>query len=348
MDYAFIPSPSQSEWLIPIPFIGVELPLRAYALCIIAGIVVACWITEVRLRRRGAPPGTVLDIAVWAVPFGIIGGRIYHLITSPDAYFGEGGNPIAALYIWNGGLGIPGAVVLGGVGAWIAVRKLDVPFVMVADAIAPALPVAQAIGRLGNWFNQELYGRPTELWWGVVIDANHQKGIPPETKGALAYHPTFLYELLWNLGIALVVWRLDAKFKFGAGRAFAIYVGLYGVGRFWIEGVRIDEAHAFLGLRVNEWVALVMVVGAIIYLLRVHGERQVLVPDAETGLLPVDWNSPSAAHGVYLADATRSNDDDPDPDVVAAAVAAVKEREESTADEEESAEDKDNGEPSGK
>lgn len=306
-----IPSPSTSVWEIPLPLgaIGIEsLPLRAYALCIIAGIVAACWITEARLRSRGAPKGTVLDLAVWAVPAGIIGGRIYHVITSPDAYFGEGGDPIAALYIWNGGLGIPGAVALGGAGVWIACRRTRVPFSMIADSIAPALPVAQAIGRLGNWFNQELYGKPTSQPWGLEISPLHQTSIPSEFRGAQAYEPTFLYELVWNLGIAGVIWKLDQRFKFGMGRAFAVYVGLYGLGRFWIEGRRIDVAHAFLGLRVNEWVALAMMVGAVIYLLRVQGKRLILVTDSAGLLQPVEWDSPQA-QGFDMADSGRDVED---------------------------------------
>ena len=290
MDLAFIPSPPVDTY-----YLFDLIPLRGYAFSIITGIILACWITEVRLRHRGAPAGTVIDLAVWAVPFGILGGRIYHLITSPEKYFGAGGDPIKAFYIWEGGLGIPGAVALGAVGVWIACRRSPVSFAMIAGAIAPALPVAQAVGRLGNWINQELYGRPTDLPWGVEIDWEHQRGIiPPEFYHAAAYHPTFLYELVWNLGIALVVWQLDRRYRFGRGRAFAIYVLLYGVGRFWIEGMRIDPANAFLGLRVNEWMAIAMIVGAVIYLMRVSGPQEVLIPDGEGGLREVAWNSDAA------------------------------------------------------
>ena len=157
------PSPTQGIW-----YIG-PLPLRAYALFILLGIVAACAIAEVRLRQRGAPKWMVLDIAVWAVPFGILGGRIYHVITSPDDYFGEGGRPMRVFAIWEGGLGIWGAVALGGVGAWIACRRAGVPLTFFADALAPGLPVAQAIGRLGNWFNNELYGSATSLPWGLTV-----------------------------------------------------------------------------------------------------------------------------------------------------------------------------------
>lgn len=326
VDYAYIPSPTQGVWEIPLPF-GLSFPLRAYAMCIIVGIIAACWITEVRLRRRGAPDWVVLDIAVWAVPFGIIGGRIYHLITSPDAYFGAGGDPIAALYIWNGGLGIPGAIALGGAGVWIAIRRLPVSFAMIADAIAPGLPVAQAIGRLGNWFNQELYGGPTSQPWGLEISPQHQSDIPVDYRGFDAYEPTFLYELVWNLGIAGVIWQLDKRFKFGKGRAFAIYVGLYGLGRFWIEGRRIDMAHAFMGLRVNEWMALAMMVGAAIYLLRVHAKQTVLVPDLDGEFHEVEWDSEQAGAGKFGpaedADTDSASSDTDSPSESAAAQQAA-------------------------
>ncbi|MFD0559663.1 prolipoprotein diacylglyceryl transferase [Stackebrandtia endophytica] len=310
MDLAYIPSPPQDTW-----YLFDLIPLRGYALSIIVGIIVACWITEARLRRRGAPAGTIIDLAVWAVPFGILGGRIYHLITSPEKYFGEGGEPIKAFFIWEGGLGIPGAVAMGGLGVWIACRKSPISFAMVAGAIAPALPVAQAIGRIGNWFNQELYGLPTTLPWGLEIDRAHQINIiPPEYYGAAAYHPTFLYELLWNLGIALVVWQLDRHFKFGRGRAFAIYVLGYGLGRFWIEGLRIDPANDFLGLRVNEWMALAMVVAAVIYLLRVQGKQEVLVSDGEGGYRVVDWDSDEGVAMTKALDESKHDKGEPDDD----------------------------------
>ena len=154
---AAIPSPTQGVWELG------PLPIRAYALCIIAGIVAAIVLTERRWVARGGAPGEVLDIAVWAVPFGIVGGRLYHVISSPRPYFGEGGDPLRALAIWEGGLGIWGAIALGGVGAWIACRRRGIPLPAFADTIAPGLLVAQAIGRLGNWFNNELYGRATDL-----------------------------------------------------------------------------------------------------------------------------------------------------------------------------------------
>ena len=220
---AAIPSPTQGVWELG------PLPLRAYALCIVAGIVAAVLITEKRWVARGGAPGDVLDIAVWAVPFGIIGGRIYHVISSPRAYFGEGGDPLRAFAIWEGGLGIWGAIAFGGVGAWIACRRRGIPLPAFADALAPGLLVAQAIGRLGNWFNNELYGGPTDLPWALTIyewDGGRAVARRRRRAGRRSgtFHPTFLYELLWNLAAAaLVVWA-DRRFQLSHGRAFALYV----------------------------------------------------------------------------------------------------------------------------
>jgi prolipoprotein diacylglyceryl transferase len=252
-----IPSPAEGVWHLG------PLPLRAYALCIIAGIVVAVWLGERRWVARGGRPGDVTEVATWMVPFGIIGGRIYHVITSPDAYFGTGGHPLHALYIWQGGLGIWGAIALGGVGAWLGCRRRGIPLPAFADALAPGIVLAQAIGRVGNYFNQELYGKPTDLPWGLVIDVAHR---PQGSLNQATYHPTFLYELLWDVGVALLVIWADRRFRLGHGRAFALYVAAYTVGRAWIESLRIDPAHSFLGLRLNDWVSLVVFVGAVAYL----------------------------------------------------------------------------------
>ncbi|MCU1613588.1 MAG: prolipoprotein diacylglyceryl transferase, partial [Frankiales bacterium] len=226
---ASIPSPAQGVWHLG------PLPIRAYALCIIAGIVLASWIGERRWVARGGAPGDALDIAVWAVPFGIVGGRLYHVITTPEPYFGRGGDPVRAFAIWEGGLGIWGAIALGGVGAWIACRRRGIPLRAFADALAPGLLVAQAVGRLGNWFNQELYGAPTTLPWGLRIDSAHRI---PGYESVATYHPTFLYELLWNLAAAAVLVWADRRWRLGHGRAFALYVALYCAGRVWIEMLR--------------------------------------------------------------------------------------------------------------
>ncbi|MEH1016673.1 prolipoprotein diacylglyceryl transferase [Micromonospora sp. CPCC 206060] len=277
---AALPSPSTAVWQLG------PVPIRAYALCIIAGIVIACLVTESRLRRRGVAPGAVLDIAVYAVPAGIIGARIYHVITSPEAYFGAGGDPVRAFYVWEGGLGIWGAVAGGAVGAWFAARQLGIPFSVVADALAPGLPLAQAVGRLGNWFNNELYGGRTTLPWGLEVHqmdpgnpgrALRDGGGEPILLPGL-YHPTFAYEALWNIGVALLVLAVDRRAKLGKGRAFALYVMGYTAGRFWIELMRTDEANRILGVRLNVWTAGLVFLGALIYFLRVHGPRDYLVP----------------------------------------------------------------------
>jgi prolipoprotein diacylglyceryl transferase len=271
-----IPSPSSGVWEVA------GFPIRGYALCIIIGIALAIWIGERRYRARGGQPGTVMDVAVWAVPFGIIGGRIYHVVTSPQAYFGDGGVPLDALKIWQGGLGIWGAVVFGGVGAWIGVRRRKVPLAPFADAIAPGVAVAQAVGRWGNWFNQELFGGPTSLPWGLEIDLAHR---PSEYLGVETFHPTFLYESLWMMVVAGVLVWSDRRWQLGHGQVFALYVVLYCVGRLPIEMVRVDAANEILGLRVNVWVSVVIGLGGLVYLIgsrRRFPQRE--DPDAVQGL----------------------------------------------------------------
>ena len=330
---ASIPSPTTAVWHLG------WLPIRAYALCIIVGILAACYITERRMRMRGAPENVILDIAVWAVPFGIIGARIYHVITSTDLYFGKGQDWVQMFYIWKGGLGIWGAVIGGAVGAWLACRSLKIPFSFVADALAPGLPVAQGIGRLGNWFNNELYGRATTLPWGLKVHqmSDQDQGqavIGPDGKAINLpglYHPTFLYELIWDLGTAVLVFMADRKYKFGKGRAFALYVMAYTAGRFWIEYLRIDEASHILGLRLNDWTAIILFLAALIYFVRVKGPFSRIVPDgsggyriaaddADQGDLTADEDTstgPDAPTGdEATATATAPSDEDPggDPD----------------------------------
>jgi prolipoprotein diacylglyceryl transferase len=256
MNIAFIPSPSQGVWHLG------PLPVRAYAFCIIAGVVLAVWLGERRWVARGGRAGDVTEIATWMVPMGILGGRIYHVLTTPQPYFGHGGDPIKALYVWEGGLGIWGAVALGGVGAWIGCRRRGIPLPPFADALAPGIVLAQAVGRFGNYFNQELYGKPTTMWWGLKIDPAHR---PDGMEENATYQPTFLFEAIWDVGVAgLVIWA-DRRFKLGHGRAFALYVAAYTVGRFWIEYLRIDTANHFLGLRLNDWTSIVVFIGAVTY-----------------------------------------------------------------------------------
>jgi prolipoprotein diacylglyceryl transferase len=247
------------------------VPVRAYALCIILGIVAAVVVGDRRLRRRGVPSGTVADIATWAVPFGLVGARIYHVVTDPELYWGDNGQGTkAALEIWHGGLGIWGAIAGGAIGAYIGCRRHGVRFSDFADALAPGLALAQAIGRWGNYFNQELYGRHSDLPWAVKIDAAHSV-----SGRAASYQPTFLYDSIWDVGVALLVVWADRRWKLTRGRAFALYAAAYTVGRFWIEALRVDEAHRFLGLRLNDWTSIVIFVAAASYLiLRRHDTTQ--------------------------------------------------------------------------
>jgi phosphatidylglycerol---prolipoprotein diacylglyceryl transferase len=273
---AVLPSPTQGVWELG------PLPIRAYALCIVAGIIAAVLITEKRWVARGGAPGDVLDIAVWAVPFGIIGGRLYHVISSPRAYFGAGGDPLRAFAIWEGGLGIWGAIALGGVGAWIACRRRGIPLPAFADALAPGLLVAQAIGRLGNWFNNELFGGATDLPWRLRIyewDAGRAVRGPDGEPIVLGYfHPTFLYELLWNLAAAAFVIWADRRFRLGHGRAFALYVISYCVGRLWIELLRTDPAEHFFGIRLNVFTSIIVGLLAVAYFIWQRGKpREVIL-----------------------------------------------------------------------
>lgn len=293
------PSPPQGVWEIG------PIPIRAYALFTIIGIIVAVVWGQKRLEARGGAAGTVADVAVFAVPFGIIGGRLYHVITDYHQYFGEGKDPIRALYIWEGGLGIWGAVALGAVGAWIGCKRKGVPLPAFADAVAPGIAVAHAIARLGNYFNQELYGEHTTLPWGLEIyqrvNANGQvdqlngisTGIPlPESP----VHPTFLYELLWNLGVAALVVYVDRKQRLGHGRAFALYVAAYTLGRTWIELMRTDPATPVFGVRVNVWVSILVFLGGLAYFFwaRRKGSREVLGEPVEPTETPLDTDRESA------------------------------------------------------
>lgn len=254
--HSFIPSPSNGVW-----YLG-PLPLRAYALGIIIGALAAIWIGERRFTARGGREGLISDVAIWAIPFGIVGARIYHVITDPELYFGDGRNFIDAFKIWQGGLGIWGAIAGGAVGALIACRRYGVSFSSVAGALAPGLLVAQAIGRLGNYFNQELFGKPTTQPWGLEIElANRPDGYAQFA----TFHPTFLYELLWNLAAAALLIAIDRKFRLTGDRAFALYVMLYTAGRFWIEQLRIDPVNDLGPFRLNVWTSIVLFLLATAY-----------------------------------------------------------------------------------
>jgi prolipoprotein diacylglyceryl transferase len=269
-------------------------PIRAYALCIVAGILVALWLTSRRMVERGGTSEDVWDISGWAVVFGIIGGRLYHLITDPELYFEgkPGTHPIDALKIWDGGLGIWGAVALGGVGALIGCRRKGVKWVSYADAVAPGLVLAQGIGRWGNWFNNELYGGPTKLPWGLQIHCIDIT-VGKATAGGIAsggercaagatvlaqhYQPTFLYESIWDIALAFVVIWVDRKYRLGRGNVLAFYVMGYTLGRVWIEALRTDPANHILGLRLNIWTCfIVFIIGAAWFVKhgRLHAARE--------------------------------------------------------------------------
>jgi prolipoprotein diacylglyceryl transferase len=288
-----IPSPSQGVWHLG------PVPIRGYALSIILGIVFAIWLGERRWVARGGKAGDVSDLAIWAIPFGLVGGRLYHVITDWELYFGEGRNPVTALYVWRGGLGIWGAIALGIVGIWIGARLRGIKLLPLLDALAPGVLVAQALGRWGNWFNQELYGRPTDLPWGLEIDVANR---PSQYLDVATFHPAFLYECLWNLAaFAVLIW-LDRRYRLGHGRVAALYVMLYTAGRGWIENLRIDDVQMndVLGLRLNVWTSIVLFVLAAIYFAvsaRRHPGREEVVrtrePDADPSEEDADERSTS-------------------------------------------------------
>jgi prolipoprotein diacylglyceryl transferase len=270
-----IPSPADGVWNLG------PVPVRGYALSIILGIVLAIWIGERRWVERGGRSGEISDLAVWAVPFGLVGGRLYHVATDYQLYFGEGENPVTALYVWRGGLGVWGAIAMGALGVVIGARRKGIRLLPVLDAMAPGVLVAQAVGRWGNWFNQELFGRPTDLPWGLEIDLAHR---PVGYLDVETFHPTFLYECLWSLAAFFVVVWADRRFRLGHGRVVALYVMAYTLGRGWIEMLRIDDVQMadVLGLRLNVWTSLVLFVAAAVYFVvvgRRHPGREERVYD---------------------------------------------------------------------
>lgn len=264
-----IPTPTTSAVAIG------PLTIHFYALCIIAGVAVAIWLGNKRfVDANPQAVGVVGDVAVIAVPFGVIGGRLYHVATSPEKYFGAQGHITDAFRIWNGGLGIWGAIALGTLASYFAYRRIAIKrelpsFLAFADALAPGVLIAQAIGRWGNWFNGELFGRPLEAPWALRIPQNLR---PVGFENFATFHPTFLYESLWCLLAAALLFALSTRFPTGA--IFALYVSIYSFGRFFIEGIRIDEAHSFGGLRLNQYVALLTTAAGVVAFMRiVKGSR---------------------------------------------------------------------------
>jgi prolipoprotein diacylglyceryl transferase len=248
---ASIPSPS-----VNVVEIG-PLSLHIYGLCIALGVVAAVTISSRRWQARGGDPDDISTIAIWAVPAGVIGARLYHVATDWKTYQDDW---VGALKITQGGLGIPGGIAAGVLVGWWVVRRHGWPVRDLLDVVAPAIPVAQAIGRLGNWFNQEVFGGPTDLPWGLEIDPEHR---PAGLEQYETFHPTFLYEGLWNLSLAgLIVW-LDRRKVLRRGELFLVYVFGYAVGRLWVESLRSDPASLILGVRVNTWMSIIVALGAV-------------------------------------------------------------------------------------
>ena len=254
---SYIPSPGSAAIHIG------PLQLRAYGLMIALGVIVAVRIWGKRMTLIGVGgPEEAASIATWAVPAGVIGARLYHVATEWDRFSDDLGSIVK---VWKGGLGIPGGILLGTIVAVAVAKKRNMDIGQMLWAAAPAVPVAQAIGRLGNWWNQELFGRPTTLPWALKIDSEKMPdGYAPGT----LFHPTFLYEALWNLGLAALLIVVGRRMMSSRpGRLMALYVGGYGLGRFWVEGLRIDPAKSSGGLRLNQWIAILMVVSCLVYLL---------------------------------------------------------------------------------
>ena len=279
---------------LPSPTVGVfwfgPVPIRMYALCILSGIVVAIWVCGRRLVDRGFACEDALTIAWWAVPFGIVGGRLYNVITSWQPYFSRHGNPWNAFAIWHGGLGIWGAIALGALGARINCCKHDIAFFDYADAAVPGVVVAQAMGRWGNYFNNELHGRVTDLPWRLKVYAWDEiagHAVTDATGHPIVtgyFQPTFLYESIFCLVIALIIVVLDRHRILGCSRSLFLYIMLYPVGRIWVEWLRNDPANHILGQRVNVWVCVLVFFGGLAGFLwagRHHpdGVREHLVED---------------------------------------------------------------------
>lgn len=244
------------------------LRIHIYALCILLGIALATWITDTRLSRRGAERAVVLDIILWAVPLGIIGARFYHVFTHPADYFYDGADLMRVFYIWEGGNAIFGSLLGGAVGAWIGCKQTGIRFWSFADALAPAMLIAQATGRLGNYFNHELFGQPTTLPWGLEIESTNP-AFPAGLPDGTLFHPMFLYEILWNLLGAVIIIALERKIYLRWGKAFGVYLIWYGIGRSVFETYRMDSSETFLSIRTNVWAALLAIlVGVLIIVIQ--------------------------------------------------------------------------------
>ena len=261
---AFLPSPGPGTWHLGL------LPIRGYALCIVLGILVAVRVASRRYERLGGRRGVILDVGTWAVAAGLIGARFYSVVMDYELYFRPGRDWIDIFRVWDGGIGMPGAVLAGVLGAWLGCRRAGVKFGPVAGAAAPAIAFGQAIGRWGNWFNQELYGRPSSLPWAVKIDPAHRV-IPYENYAT--FQPAFLYESLWDLALGFALIWAARHFRLTGDRVFALYAAGYATGGFAVQSLRIDFAHHLLGLRTDQWAMIVIWLAAVSYLIMTAGQR---------------------------------------------------------------------------
>ena len=253
--FASIPSPSWSSLSIG------PIELRVYGFLIAVGVVLAIRRLGSGLERlKTGGSEAAASIGMWGVGAGLVGARLYHVVTEWDRF---SGNLSEIPKVWHGGLGVPGGVLLGTIVGVLRARSFGISTAETLHAAAPAIPLAQAVGRWGNWFNQELFGRPTTLPWALRIDDDH---LPAAYESGTTFHPTFLYESMWTLGLSLWLVRLSGSSRFAGSRLFALYVSGYGLGRLWIEGLRIDDASVIGGLRWNQWVAIAAIVGGLIYL----------------------------------------------------------------------------------
>ena len=312
-----IPSPDYEwqvfnlgQWFrdIGLTWFSFDVNIHAYAICILIGIIAAGLLTNYRLTRRGAEPGVVLDIVIWAVPLGIVGARIFHVLTHPDDYFYAGADLLKVLYVWEGGIAIFGSLIGGAIGAWIGCKFSGIRFWTFADAVAPGLLLAQAFGRFGNWFNHELFGQPTDLPWGLEIETSnpaYPAGLPEGT----LFHPTFLYEIIWNVVGLVLILVIERKMRLQWGKVLGLYLVWYGLGRSVFESIRIDPSEVFFGLRSNVWAAIFAVVIGIVIIV-VQNKRH-------TGVEPSpyvagrEWVKPGT--GVESSD-TYSDTDEPGND----------------------------------
>ena len=311
-----IPSPDYAwqvfnlgQWLrdIGLDWFAFDLNIHAYAICILVGIVAAGILTNHRLKQRGAEPGVVLDIVIWAIPLGIVGARVFHVLTHPNDYF-NGQELWHVFAVWEGGIAIFGSLIGGAIGAWIGCRVSGVRFWTFADAVAPALLLAQAFGRLGNWFNHELFGLPTNLPWGLEIESSNA-AFPPGLPEGTLFHPTFLYEIIWNLvGFALIL-LIERKLRLQWGKVLGLYLIWYGLGRTVFESIRIDPSEIFLGLRVNVWAAIAAIVLGIVIIAVQSRRHPGLEPSAYVA--GREWVAPGT--GVE-SDDTYSDFDEPGND----------------------------------